>query len=86
MQSSFICVCIYLFVLLCTCEGAPVSVGMTIDVASIDMVSEVNMVSANSLLSHFLRVIYNCTIIIIHYKSIFTCYDFSELLMVKQEG
>lgn len=28
----------------CVCAGAPVAVGMSIDVASIDMVSEVNMV------------------------------------------
>lgn len=30
--------------------GAPVDVGMSIDIASIDMVSEVNMVSYNSYL------------------------------------
>lgn len=32
------------------CPGAPVGVGMNIDIASIDMVSEVNMVSRPSLL------------------------------------
>lgn len=31
--------------LFCALQGPPVAVGMSIDVASIDMVSEVNMVS-----------------------------------------
>lgn len=35
--------------------GAPVDVGMSIDIASIDMVSEVNMVSSRSAFAHWLR-------------------------------
>lgn len=37
--SSFLCVLVFI------CPGPPVGVGMNIDIASIDMVSEVNMVS-----------------------------------------
>lgn len=47
---------LYLFLSLCMFEGAPVAVGMTIDVASIDMVSEVNMVSVHTIFS------YSCTL------------------------
>ncbi|XP_058259706.1 gamma-aminobutyric acid receptor subunit beta-3-like [Hemibagrus wyckioides] len=43
--------------------GAPVSVGMTIDVASIDMVSEVNMVSAHTISST--SCVFN--VILLHY-------------------
>ncbi|GAA6078216.1 gamma-aminobutyric acid receptor subunit beta-3 [Tachysurus ichikawai] len=41
--------------------GAPVSVGMTIDVASIDMVSEVNMVSSHTIFFFvfYIRFLYN---------------------------
>lgn len=45
------CVCVRvspLTTLLCVFKGPPVAVGMSIDVASIDMVSEVNMVSLMS--------------------------------------
>lgn len=48
-------------------EGAPVAVGMTIDVASIDMVSEVNMVSVYSVFFYFLRVTNNCTMIVVFF-------------------
>lgn len=59
MQSRLIYLFWVLFFFsLCTCEGAPVAVGMTIDVASIDMVSEVNMVSARSVSFYFLRTCY----------------------------
>lgn len=40
-----VCVLTYNSFVLCVFKGAPVAVGMSIDVASIDMVSEVNMVS-----------------------------------------
>ena len=39
--------------------GAPVAVGMSIDVASIDMVSEVNMVSASTHKQHLFICVYS---------------------------
>uniref|UniRef100_A0A8C0IVS3 Neurotransmitter-gated ion-channel ligand-binding domain-containing protein n=1 Tax=Chelonoidis abingdonii TaxID=106734 RepID=A0A8C0IVS3_CHEAB len=40
--------------------GAPVDVGMRIDIANIDMVSEVNMVSTRSALNHSSEIVTFC--------------------------
>ena len=45
---TLFCVCVF--------KGAPVAVGMSIDVASIDMVSEVNMVSCVDVTGLFLTI------------------------------
>lgn len=51
MSADILCVvmiCGAALTLFCVLQGPPVAVGMSIDVASIDMVSEVNMVSCGA--------------------------------------